>query len=313
MNIKLRLLLWYVNNLKPKADLRGMPAEKVRAANRKEMQKIGRFVDDPPCEMAVVEDRTFPARDGAQITYRYYQPPVVGSSAAILYFHGGGFVTRDLDSHDKACRRLAQVNQMPVFSVAYRLAPEYKFPVPVEDCYDAFQWLTQNAAEFGLDPKRIVVAGDSAGGNLATVTAILARDAGGIQAWKQVLIYPTADARLQHPSVTSLGKDYFLTKELMHWFVDHYKRTDKDKLNPLMSPLLHDDLSGLPPAYVCTADLDPLRDEGMDYAKKLEQFGVPVIFCNYKSVIHGFLNLRRIMPRQNEQMHQDIREFLAME
>ncbi len=310
MNIKLRLLLWYVNNLKPQVDLRGMPAAKVRAANRKEMQKIGRFIDDPPCEMAQVEDRTFPARDGNLITVRCYQPPVVKGKAGMLFFHGGGFVTRDLDSHDKACRRLAQVNQMPVFSVDYRMAPEFKFPIPVEDCYDAFQWLAQQGPEFGLDSNRIIVAGDSAGGNLATVTAILARDAGDIQPWKQVLIYPTVDARLQHPSVTSLGKKYFLTKELMDWFVDHYKRTDEDKLNPLMSPFLHDDLSGLPPAFICTADLDPLRDEGMDYAKKLEQFGVPVIFCNYKSVIHGFLNLRRVMPRQNEQMHQDIRTFL---
>ena len=311
MTIQLRLLLWHVNSLKPKQDIGQISAPKMRAINRKELQKVGRFLDGAPCEMAQVEDRSFKARDGASITYRYYQPKVTEGEGAMLFFHGGGFVTRDLDSHDKACRRLAMVNKMPVFSVAYRLAPEFKFPIPGQDCYDAFQWLVRQAPELGVDPTRIVVAGDSAGGNLATVVAIMARDAGGVQPWKQVLIYPTADARLQHPSVTSLGTGYFLTKKLMQWFVDHYKRTDEDILNPLMSPLLHEDLSGLPPAYICTADLDPLRDEGMDYAKKLEQSGVPVVFYNYKGVIHGFLNMRRIMPGQNERMHRDIRSFLG--
>nr|AKJ87255.1 hypothetical protein [uncultured organism] len=310
MNIRLRLLLWYVNTLKPKSDITGMPAPKLREINRKELQKIGSIIDEPPCPMEQVEDITFPARDGASIICRHYTPKQGQAQQAILFFHGGGFVTRDLDSHDKACRRLAQVNGMQVFSIAYRLAPEHKFPVPVQDCHDAFNWLIIKAASFGVDANRIIVAGDSAGANLATVVNILARDAGGVQPWRQVLIYPTTDARLQHPSVETLCRDYFLTKKLMEWFVDHYKRTDEDIIDPLMSPLLHDDLSGLAPAYLCTADLDPLRDEGMAYAKRLEEAGVPTVFYNYENVIHGFLNMRRIMPRQNEQMHQDICEFL---
>lgn len=310
MNFQLRFLLWYVNTVKPKADLSKVSVSKLRAVNRKELHKLRWILDGPACRMAEVQDATFDARDGVAITYRHYQPQHRTGDAAILYFHGGGFVDRDLDSHDKACRRLAMMNNMPVFSIAYRLAPEHKFPGPVEDCFDAFQWLVKQAADFGVNPARIVVAGDSAGGNLATVVSILARDTGDIIPWRQVLIYPTADARLQHPSVTSLGKDYYLTKDLMQWFVDHYKRTDEDLINPLMSPLLHKDVSGLPPAFVCTADLDPLRDEGMEYAEKLKAAGVPVVFHNYLEVIHGFLNLRRIMPRKNEQLHQDIRVFL---
>lgn len=310
MNIRLRLLLWYVNTLKPKADITDMPAEKLRAINRKELQKIGSIIDEAPCVMEQVNDISFSARDGATIICRHYVPKDQQGQQAILFFHGGGFVDRDLDSHDKACRRLAQVNKVSVFSIAYRLAPEHKFPGPVQDCYDAFKWLAEQASSLGVKPERIIVAGDSAGANLATVVNILARDAGGVQPWRQVLIYPTTDARLNHPSIDSLGQGYFLTKPLMQWFVNHYKRTDEDILNPLMSPLLHDDLSGLAPAYICTADLDPLRDEGMAYAKRLEEAGVPTVFYNYKETIHGFLNLRRITPQQNEQMHQDIRRFL---
>ncbi len=310
MTIQLRLLLWYVNNLKPRVDLSKVSAPKLRAVNRKELEKLRWIIDGPPCKMAQVRDDVFSARDGVDIAFRYYQPIQRKGSAAILYFHGGGFVDRDLDSHDKICRRLAMMNQMPVFSIAYRLAPEHKFPGPVEDCFDAFQWLVSKAADYDVDPERIVVAGDSAGGNLATVVSILAKEAGGTCPWRQVLVYPTADARLQHPSVTSLGQDYFLTKNLMQWFVDHYKRTDDDLTNPLMSPLLHEDLSGLPPAFVCTADLDPLRDEGMDYADKLKAAGVEVVFHNYMEVIHGFFNLRRVMPRANERLHLDIQAFL---
>lgn len=311
MTIQLRLLLWYVNHLKPRVDLRNVPPPQLRAANRKELKKMRWLLDGPACKMAQVEDDTFPARDGVTIPFRHYQPIRRTGNAGILYFHGGGFVDRDLDSHDKVCRRLAMMNGMPVFSIAYRLAPEHKFPVPVEDCFDAFQWLVSKASEFNLDPTRIVVAGDSAGGNLATVVSMLARDAGGTCPWRQVLVYPTTDARLQHPSVTILGKDYYLTKDLMQWFVDHYKRTDEDLTNPLMSPLLHKDVSGLPPAFVCTADLDPLRDEGMAYAEKLKDAGVEVIFHNYLEVIHGFFNLRRVMRRRNEQLHRDIQAFLG--
>jgi acetyl esterase len=312
MTLPLRILLFYVNHFKPQLDLSRVSPAKMRVMNRKELQKIGSFIDEAPCVMKSVENGTFKARDGASISYRYYQPLETGEEGkSILFFHGGGFVTRDLDSHDKACRRLAQENRMPVFSIAYRLAPEHKFPVPVQDSYDAFKWLVEEAADRGLNPERVTVMGDSAGGNLATVVCLLSKREGGIMPWRQVLIYPTVDARLSFPSIDSLGKGYFLTRDLMEWFVAHYQRTEEDIVNPLMSPLLAEDLSGLPPAYVCTADLDPLRDEGMAYAEKLEAAGVEVEFHNFQGVVHGFLNFRRLCKGQNSAMHAAIAAFLA--
>ncbi|WP_020538641.1 alpha/beta hydrolase [Lewinella cohaerens] len=312
MTLPLRILLFYVNHLKPKVDLNEVPPAKMREMNRKELQKIGAIIDAPPCKMKRVEEGAFTARDGASISYRYYQPLETGTEGkSILFFHGGGFVTRDLDSHDKACRRLAQENRMPVFSIAYRLAPEHKFPIPVHDCHDAFKWLVGAAADLGLNPELITVMGDSAGGNLATVVCLLSKQEGGITPWRQVLIYPTADARLCYPSIDSLGKGYFLTRELMEWFVMHYQSTEDDIIDPLMSPLLAEDVSGLPPAYICTADLDPLRDEGKAYAEKMAAAGVEVEFHNFQGVVHGFLNMRRLCRRQNSAMHADIVSFLS--
>lgn len=312
MTLPLRILLFYVNHFKPKLDLSRVSPAKMRVMNRKELQKIGPLIDGAPCAMKVVVEAEFTARDGASIGYRYYEPLEMGEEGkSILFFHGGGFVTRDLDSHDKACRRLAQENRMPVFSVAYRLAPEYKFPVPVHDCYDAFEWLVDAAADRGLDPERITVMGDSAGGNLATVVCLISQQEAKIMPWRQVLIYPTVDARLRFPSIDSLGKGYFLTRELMEWFVAHYQDSKEDILNPLMSPLLAEDVSGLPPAYICTADLDPLRDEGMAYAEKLAAAGVEVEFQNFHGVVHGFLNFRRLCKRQNSAMHASIAAFLV--
>lgn len=312
MTLPLRILLFYVNHFKPQLDLNRVDPAKMRTMNREELQKIGSIIDVAPCAMKSVENGTFKARDGASISYRYYQPLETGTEGkSILFFHGGGFVTRDLDSHDKSCRRLAQENRMPVFSIAYRLAPEHKFPVPVQDSHDAFKWLVAEANGLGLNRERITVMGDSAGGNLATVVSLLSKQEGGIAPWRQVLIYPTVDATLSFPSIDSLGKGYFLTKELMEWFVKHYQRTAEDILNPLMSPWLAEDLSGLPPAYVCTADLDPLRDEGMAYAEKLEAAGVAVEFQNFHGVVHGFLNMRRLCKRQNSAMHAAIAAFLS--
>lgn len=311
MTLPLRLLLFYVNNFKPALEVKCLAPEKMRAANRKELQKIFHLIDSAPCAMSSVKDGDFVARDGAAIPYRYYQPLAVDSKKAILFFHGGGFVTRDLDSHDRACRRLAQENRMPVFSIAYRLAPEHKFPTPVHDCHDAFKWLTTEAEQWGVDPELITVMGDSAGANLATVVCLLRKEEAGFKPWRQVLIYPTVDARLCHPSVDSLGKGYFLTRELMEWFVEHYQRTEADILNPLMSPLLAEDLSGLSPAYVCTAELDPLIDEGLAYAERLREAGVEVQYREFAGVIHGFLNLRRLCKRQNSDLHADITAFLT--
>lgn len=310
MTLPLRILLFYVNNFKPALEVKRLAPEKMRIANRKELQKIFYLIDTAPCAMASVKDGHFIARDGTEITYRHYQPTEVGSDKAILFFHGGGFVTRDLDSHDRACRRLAQENRMPVFSIAYRLAPEHKFPIPLYDCHDAFKWLIATAKDWDINPEKVIVMGDSAGANLATVVCMLSKEESSPKPWRQVLIYPTVDARLGHPSIDRLGKGYFLTRELMEWFVAHYQRMEADILNPLMSPLLAEDLSGLPPAYVCTAELDPLLDEGLAYANRLQEAGVEVQYREFSGVIHGFLNLRRLCKHQNRGLHADIVSFL---
>jgi acetyl esterase len=310
MTLPLRLLLFYVNTFKPEVDTDRLSPEAMRNANRKELKKIWNLIDTAPCVMESVADGVFQARDGAKIPFRYYRPPGVTGTKSILFFHGGGFVTRDLESHDRACRRIARENRMPVFSIAYRLAPEHKFPVPVEDCEDAFKWLVNNANEYEINPAKITVMGDSAGANLATAVCLLCKQKSTLTPWRQVLIYPTVDARLCHPSIDRLGKNYFLTKELMQWFVNQYQQTEEDILNPLMSPLLAEDVSGLPPAYVCTAEFDPLLDEGYAYAQKLEEAGVEVKYRKFEGVIHGFLNLRRLCVTQNQRLHEEIAGFL---
>ncbi|MEM1215329.1 MAG: alpha/beta hydrolase [Bacteroidota bacterium] len=312
MPLLLRLLLFYVNKLKKDFDYATITATEMRKSNRAEYQKLGNFVDPADLPVAEVDDLTYTARDGQPLTIRYYRPATVTHPGAMLFYHGGGFATRDLDSHDKVCRRFALRNRMPVFSVAYRLAPEHKFPVPLNDCEDAFDWLVQNSTQFDIDPTRIVVAGDSAGANLATVVAIRSRNqAKDLQPYQQVLIYPVTDGRMLHPSITEKGSGYFLTKELMQWFIDKYKRNEADRTNPEFSPLLTKDLSGLPPVYLCVAEHDPLRDEGVEYAEKLRAAGVSVQFDYLKNTVHGCLNLRRPCKPQNEQMNQSISRFLA--
>ncbi|MCB0755107.1 MAG: alpha/beta hydrolase, partial [Flavobacteriales bacterium] len=244
--------------------------------------------------MEKVENLEIPVRDGSQIPVRIYRPTQEENLKTIVFYHGGGFVLRDIESHDDLCRRIAKKTGALVISVGYRLAPEYKFPIPVYDCYDALLWASSNAAAYGGNPKDLVVMGDSAGGNLATVTSILSRDENGPKIAKQVLIYPAADARLNHPSIDKFKDGYLLTKDMMHWFVDHYAKTPEDKLNPLMSPLLTEDLSNLPSAFVSTSDHDPLKDEGEAYYAKLLAAGNQAIFKEYKNTIHGFANIPRI-------------------
>ena len=307
MSIKLRLLLFYLNNFK-KEDLNVAPA-KIRAAHTKELGAFLKLLDYAPVAVSEIKDEQITMRDGASIPIRIYRPSSDQNLPLIVFFHGGGFVTRDIPSHDLVCRRLCKENQAVVVSVGYRLAPEFKFPIPHQDAYDATVWASQNASKIGANAQELTVMGDSAGGNLATVVSILARDNNGPKIKNQVLIYPTTDARLSHPSIDKFGKGYFLTKELMQWFVDHYKDKDEDVNNPLMSPFLTKDLSNLPSAFVFTAALDPLKDEGAAYAEKLKAAGNQVLFKEYPNVIHGFINMAKI-SKECLIAHQDIKNFL---
>jgi len=308
MNLKLRMLLWYLNNFQ-KEDLTIPPAQ-IRKENAKALPKFLKLLDHEPIALAAIRDEQIVMRDGENIRLRIYNPTDQKDLPLIIFFHGGGFVTRTIESHDLVCRRLSHLNQAVVVSVDYRLAPEYKFPIPHQDCYDATTWIADNAHQLGGDPDRLTVMGDSAGGNLATVVSILSRDLNGPKIKNQVLIYPTVDARLNHPSIDKFSEGYFLTKPLMNWFLDHYKSKEEDIHDPLMSPLLTEDLSDLPPAFVFTAAYDPLKDEGAAYAKKLESAGNEVVFKEYPNVIHGFINMPKI-SKECLEAHEDIREYLG--
>ena len=311
MSIGLRLVLFYYNYISDMRDYSDdMSPAQIRIENKEHLKKVGFLVDCAPIAMAKVEDRKIPMRDGTEITIRIYHPNTTEGLPIVVFFHGGGFVLRDIDSHDKACRRLAKTSNVIVVSVGYRLAPEFKFPIPIQDAYDARLWVAENATTLGGDPEQLIVMGDSAGGNLATVTAIQARELGKPKIAKQVLIYPSLDARMQLPSMEALGEGYFLSKHTIRWFIEHYKSQEADIVNPLMSPLLTEDLSNLPPAFVITASHDPLKDDGEHYADRLIESANEVYFKEYHGTIHGFLNLTRL-TRKTQKMHDDIRDFIA--
>lgn len=311
MNFKLRLLLFYVNNLGKQIDYSNIDAPTVRKINQAEFKKVSKLLDDAPLSMEEVQDLEIKMRDGAMIPIRIYHPSSSKDRPVFVFYHGGGFVTRSIETHDKACRRLAKMNDMVVVSVGYRMAPEFPFPIPHQDCYDATAWVAESGKQYNYNSEKIIVGGDSAGGNLATVVSILARDLNGPKISYQILIYPTTDARLEFPSIDKYGKGYFLTKPLMQWFVNKYIPNKKDITNPLASPYLTEDLSNLPPAFVCTAELDPLKDEGEAYAKRLKEAGNQVIFKEYPKVIHGFLNMLKITKKMTTAMHQDIQKALS--
>jgi acetyl esterase len=306
MKLLLRLFLFYYHRMQANPDYSKAKPAKVRAFNKAQLAKVADLLDDKPIPLHDVRDQTIPVSDGSQIPIRIYTPSTKAGLAVIVFYHGGGFVTRSIDSHDRVCRRLASNNEAIVVSVGYRLAPEFKFPIPVNDSYDAFIWVAEN-----LDcTNGLYLMGDSAGANLSTVVCILARDKGGPKIDKQVLIYPVTDATMSFPSIDKYAKGYLLTKELMAWFTHHYKRDDADLVNPLMSPIFAANLKNLPPAFVGTAGLDPLKDEGKAYAEKLAQEGVSVVYSDYPGVIHGFLNLPKIMRQANQKLHRDISSFL---
>ncbi len=241
-----------------------------------------------PEPVARVENRRIPGPVG-EIPVRIYTPQGSGPFPALVFFHGGGWVICNLDTHDGLCRSLANGADCVVVSVDYRLAPEHKFPAAPQDCYAATQWVVENAAQLNVDDSHIAIGGDSAGGNLTAVVAQMARDQGGPHLVFQLMIYPATDFRMNTPSIEENGTGYFLTKDDMIWFTNHYLNSEEEKTNPLASPMLASDLSGLPPALIITGEYDPLRDEGELYGQKLQEAGVPVTISRYEGVIHGFV------------------------
>jgi acetyl esterase len=242
---------------------------------------------NPPVH--AVRDLQVPAAQG-KILVRLYTPSAAAKLPLIVFFHGGGFVICDVGIYDDFCKFLARDSGCAVASVDYRLAPENAFPGPLEDCYAALEWLAGAGAELGVDTTRLAVAGDSAGGNLATATALLARDRRGPALRYQALIYPCLDPACESASQQSLGAGYMLRRDVMQWFWNHYLQGPADRTNPLATPL-RADLAGLPPATVVTAEFDPLRDEGEAYADRLRSAGVEVTGRRYLGMIHGFASM----------------------
>jgi acetyl esterase len=242
-------------------------------------------------EVAHVEDLQIAGPEGS-IRIRVYTPGERGPLPCLVYFHGGGWVLCDLETHDTTCRALARKAGAVVVAVDYRLAPEHRFPAAVVDCCAATRWGAANAERLGVDPRRIAVGGDSAGGNLATVISLKFRDDDGPALALQVLVYPVTNlASFDTPSYQEFAEGYYLTRAEMEWFRGHYLGSPEDGLNPDASPLLATDLHGLPPALVITAECDTLRDEGEAYARRLAEAGVEVTCTRYAGMVHPFFSL----------------------
>lgn len=270
-----------------------MTADMLRAASKMPPPEF-------PQPVGSVEDRMISGA-GGELAVRIYHPTAAtGALPVLVYFHGGGFVIGDLDSHDNLCRAFCEALPAIVVSVDYRLAPENRFPAAVEDAFYAVCWAAEQAVSLGGDPARLIVGGDSAGGNLAAVVCQLAQREGGPAIAHQMLLYPVCDADLQRESYQRLGCGYFLETEMMRWFWDLYLPDTAQRLDPRASPLRADSLRGLPSATVVTGDCDPLVEEGNLYAQRLQQDGVSVLHREYPGVIHGFMSFIGMADRADE-------------
>ena len=272
------------------------PMAVMTPAQAREFYDIGGPMLDlqPAPKLDRVADLVIPARDGHAMAARLYAPQSDTALPTLLYMHGGGFTVGSLTTHDVLCRQLARQGHCAVVSLDYRLAPEHRFPTAVHDSWDALIWLKQHGHALGLDTSRIAIGGDSAGGTLAAVCALMARDV-GLHLRLQLLFYPGCIARQDTDSHHRFAQGFMLDKATVDWFFDHYiDKAERDdwRFAPLNAP----DHSGLAPAWFGLAECDPLVDEGVQYADKLRLAGVPVDLEIYKGVIHGFITMGRAIP-----------------
>lgn len=279
------------------------PTHTLSVADARRFYLERRFFTQPePAEVGEVRDLHAEGPNGA-IPLRMYKPLKAGTAPlpVLVYFHGGGWVIGDRDTHDSLCRQLANASRCAVVSVDYRLGPEHRFPGAVDDCIAATYWVRRQAQALGLDASRLAVGGDSAGGNLAAVVAIAARDGGHgeLPIAFQLLIYPATDMRRTAPSHTTNGQGYLLTRDTINYFHDHYIDDAAHDLDWRASPLLHPDLSRLPPAFVLTAGYDPLRDEGLMYSQRLSEAGSRATHICFERQIHGFITMGRVIDEAN--------------
>jgi acetyl esterase len=278
------------------------PTHTLSVADARAFYRDRRFATQPAApEVGKIQNLEAIGPNGP-IPLRLYRP--AGSSDSekmpvLVYYHGGGFTIGDLETHDTLCRELANLANCAVAAVDYRLGPEHRFPAAVTDCIAAAHWVRDHASELQLDASRLAVGGDSAGGNLAAVVSIDARDRGDLPIALQLLIYPATDAHASAPSHTENGQGYLLTRETIAYFTGHYFADPAVYKDWRASPLLHPDLSNLPPALVLTAGFDPLRDEGAAYAARLTAAGNRAAYVHFPRQIHGFVTMGKIIDEAN--------------
>jgi len=279
---EVQLLLAARERLQPPVWDDSMTVERGREITREETWVAA---GKKPIEVAKVEELA-----AAGLPARLYVPDEPGPHPLLLYYHGGGFVAGDLETHDAPCRALCRHAGVRVLSIGYRLAPEHPFPAWIEDGLATYDWAVEHAAELGAD--RVAVAGDSAGGNIAAVIAQERRGGPALQ----LLIYPSVDMRGPRRSHELFGDGFFLTSALIEWYTTHFLPEDADREDPRRSPILAEDVSGVAPAIVITAGFDPLRDEGEEYAERLRDAGVPVLAHRFRGMFHGFINSVGVSP-----------------
>ncbi len=261
------------------------------AVSRKIYTDALALLDRPFEKVEQVRDHQVPVK-GGQVLVREYRPRLAATpTSAVFFIHGGGFTIGSVADYDNFCRWFANTLGRPVFSLDYRLAPEHRYPTAVEDTLAAWEWLQAQALELGVDPQKIAVAGDSAGGCLSVILSQQAK----VKPVAQCLIYPTVDQTGEYASKTEFAEGYGLTKELKKWFMDHYLPADTDLTHPYVSPLLTPELGDQPTTILVTAT-DPLRDEGLAYGKRLEEAGVAVTYFHYSNLIHGFVTMGGLVP-----------------
>lgn len=281
---------------------------------RKFYDQSSTLLDTAPIEIIGTTDIIIPCRDRERIAARLYRPSPssrsVCATSLLIFFHGGGYCVGNLESHDSLCRHLASITPCAVLSLAYRLAPEYRFPTAFLDSEDAYLWALDNAAHLDVDTKRIALAGDSAGGTLATALCIAARDNNWKRPAAQVLLYPCTSAWQDADSHRRYAQGYLLEAETLQWMFGNYLRNDADRADWRFAPLEATDLSGLPPAFIALAEYDPLVDEGIAYAHRLIAAGVETQLKIYDGMVHDFARLGNIVSEAGE-VRSDIAEALA--
>ncbi len=272
------------------------PIETMSIEQARETIETFRMMMGPPEDMSVVEERTIPG-PGGDLRALIYTPEGDGPFPVLVYFHGGGFTAGSIDLVDPICRMLANRSGAIVVAASYRLGPEHPYPAAPDDAYAVVSWVTEHAAEFDGDPARLAVGGDSAGANLATVTCLRSKTEGGPAIVFQLLVYPSVDNTGDYPSFAENGEGYLLTTPLMEWFWANYMGGGTRGDEPYAAPMKAKDLTGLPPAFVITAEFDPLRDEGEAYAARLNEAGVPTDVRRYDGAIHAFFWLPAVVDQ----------------